>query len=64
MNGRIDFKENGTPFFLQDKIVKSNSKIKLTFFIKFQIKIQFIFCNSMKKDCNLQSEMHLKKSKN
>jgi hypothetical protein len=24
MNGRIDFKENGTPFFLQDKIVKDN----------------------------------------
>ena len=24
MNGRVDFKENGTPFFLQDKIVKDN----------------------------------------
>jgi hypothetical protein len=24
MNGRIDFKENGTPFFLQDKIVKDD----------------------------------------
>ena len=24
MNGRINFKENGTPFFLQDKIIKDN----------------------------------------
>ena len=24
MSGRIDFKENGTPFFLQDKIVQDN----------------------------------------
>jgi hypothetical protein len=24
MNGRIDFKENGTPFFLQDKIATDN----------------------------------------
>jgi hypothetical protein len=24
INGRINFKENGTPFFLQDKIIKDN----------------------------------------